>query len=227
MSYQQGYPQQQHSGGTYSAEAGRGGGNPGLAIIAAVFGLVAAAALVVLNVSDLQDFGGSIGDLPGEAMTILIGRGAGALILLVGVILVFVRKVAGAILIALGGVVGVAIVLLYPNILGISIGMVDYLEVIFKFEETQATFSAIALIASPLALIVSLLPPTLKYLRGRSGSSDYDLDYPQQPGSGGFPQTPGSGYPQTPPSGYPQAPGSGYPQQGYPQQPQQPQQPGW
>jgi hypothetical protein len=160
-------------------------------------------------------------------MTILIVRSAGALILLVGVILVFVRKVAGAILIALGGAVGVAIVLLYPNILGISIGMGDYLELIFKFEETQATFSAIALIASPLALIVSLLPPTLKYLRGRSGSSDYDLDYPQQPGGGGFPQTPGSGYPQTPASGYPQTPGSGYPQQGYPQQPQQPQQPGW
>jgi hypothetical protein len=228
MSYQQGYPQQQYSGGTYSDETGGSGGNPALAIIAAVLGLVAAAALVVLDVTELKDFEGSIGDLPGEVLTILIGRAAGALFLLVGVILVFVRKVAGAILIAVGGLIGAAIILLYPTLLsdalGVTIGMGDYLELIFKFESTEATFSAIALIASPLALILSLLPPTLKYLRGRSGSSDYD-DYPQQPG-GGYPQTPGSGYPQqTPASGYQQqAPGSGYPQQGYPQQPQQP---GW
>jgi hypothetical protein len=102
--------------------------------------------------------------------------------------------------------------------------MGDYLKAIFKFEETQATFSAIALIASPLALILSVLPPTLKYLRGSSRSSGYD-DYPQQPG-GGYPQTPPAGYAQTPNSGFSQ-PDLGHPQQGYPQQPQQPQQPGW
>jgi hypothetical protein len=126
-------------------------------------------------------------------------------------------------------VIGAAIILLYPillkDFLPPTYGMVDYLKDVFKFDETQATFSAIALIASPLALILSVLPPTLKYLRGSSRSSGYD-DYPQQPG-GGYPQTPPSGYAQTPNSGGFSQPDLGYPQQGYPQQPQQPQQPGW
>jgi hypothetical protein len=224
MSYQQGYPQQQ-SGGMYPAAGARGGGNPAMAIIAAVLGLVAVAALVVLNVNDLKDLEGSIGDLPGEVITILAVRALAALLLLVGVLLVFVRKVAGAILIAIGGLVGAAIIVLFPVIVSanspVSLGIGEYLKEVFKFSQTHGTFSAITLIASPLALILAIIPPTLKYLRGSAGSDGYD-DY-SQPG-GGYPQTPASGYPQTPSSGYPQTPGSGYPQQGYPQQPQQP---GW
>lgn len=205
MSYQQGYPQQPLGGFQDYPSGGRG--NPALAIIAAVLALVVAAALVIVNVDLLKDMPGSISDLPGEMTTVIIVRFAAALILLIGLIMVFVRKLAGAFLIAAGALIGAAIVLLYPVLLkdffqGVGFG--EYLEALFKFKNAQATFPAIALIASPLALIASLLPPTLNYLRGSSASG---YDYPQTP-SGGYPQV-GGGYPQ---------------QQGYPQQPQQP---GW
>lgn len=190
MSYQQGYPQQQPSGmyqGGYPPEAG-GGSNPATAIIAAVLALVATAALVVVNFKRLSDLPSGIGfgDLPGPYKTVVILWFGAALILLVGVIIVFVRKLAGAFIVVLGGLAGIAAVLLYPVILGDALGikieMGDYLKEVFKFDGTESTFSAIALIASPLALILAILPPTLSYLRGDGAQDQYpQQSYPQQP----------------------------------------------
>lgn len=227
MTYQQGYPQQQPSGAYqagYPAEPSRGG-NPGLAIIAGVLGLAAGAALVVLNLdffNSLRDNLG-FGDLPGEMKTIVILRFAGAAVLLVGLILVLVRKLAGAFVLVLGALVAIAAILMFPVLLkdffpGLTFG--DYFKEIFKFDGPQTTWAAVALIAAPLALIAAILPPTLNYLRGSGGRDDDFPQYPQQtyPQQGHQEQ----GYPQ---QGYPQQQ-QGHPQQqGYPQQQEYPQQP--
>jgi hypothetical protein len=203
MSYPQGYPQQQPQGYPqqqsqdypqqqpaypgYPGQTG-GGSSPAVAIIAALLALVAAAGLVVVNMKTLSDLpsGVGFGDLPSQFKTILIIWFAAALILLVGAIIVVARKIAGAFIVVLGGLAGIAAVLLYPVILGDALGvkieMGKYLEELFKFKTTEDTFAAIALIASPLALILAILPPTLSYLRGRSGQDQHPQQtYPQQP----------------------------------------------
>jgi amino acid permease len=197
MSYQQGYPQQPPSGvyqqGGYAPEMGGGGGNPATAIIAAVLGLVAAASLVVLDIHFFNDEIPdriSFGDLPGEFKTLVILRFAGAAVLLIGLILVLFRKVAGALVLVFGALVALAAILLYPVLLkdyvpGLDFG--EYIKEVFKFDATPATFSAITVIASPLALILAVLPPTLNYLRGSQGGEQYPQQtYPQQ----GYPQQP-------------------------------------
>jgi ABC-type anion transport system duplicated permease subunit len=189
MSYQQGYPQQQpayQSG--YPVQTG-GGSNPAAAIIAAVLAIIAAAGLVVVNVKSLSDLpsGVGFGDLPSQVKTVVILWFGAALILLIGAIIVFARNIAGAFITVLGGLAGIAAVLLYPVILGDALGakieLDTYLEHVFKFKTTEATFTAIALIASPLALILAILPPTLNYLRGNRGMDQYppQQSYPQQP----------------------------------------------
>jgi hypothetical protein len=215
MSYQQGYPQQQPPPGMqqsgYPAAPSRG--NPATTIIAAVLGLVAAVALVVLNVhlfTDEVSPGMGFGDLRGEFKTLVILRFAGALLLLTGLVLMLARKLAGAILLVIGALVGAAAILVVPMLLkdvfdALGLGFGDYLSDLFKFANVQQTFAALALIAAPLALIVAILPPTLRYLRRARGGDDFP-QYPQQ-------TYPPQGQQQ---QGYPQ---SGQPQQGYPQQP--------
>ncbi len=189
MSYQQGYPQQPTYQGGYPPAPTGGGSNPAAAVITAVLAIVAAAGLVVVNVKSLSDLpsGAGFGDLPSQFQTVVIIWFAAALILLVGAIIVFARKIAGAFIVVLGGLAGIAAVLLYPvilgNALGVKIPIGDYLEEVFKFKSTEATFTAIALIGSPLALILAILPPTLNYLRGSRGVDQYppQQSYPQQP----------------------------------------------
>jgi len=199
MSYQHGYQQQPQQQQPYGGYQGGGGypepvnsTNPAMAIIAAVLALAAAAALTVAGFSELSalddQLGAGFGDLPGEWKTALIIRFAAALVLLIGAIIVFARKLAGAIITVIGGLAGIAAVLLYPVLLSDTLGgrldFGNYLEALFKFEETFLTFSAIALIVSPLALIVAILPPTLNYLKGSGSSSDFGGGYPQQPQQG-------------------------------------------
>jgi hypothetical protein len=210
MSYQQGYPQQQPPTGLYQggnpAPPSRGA-NPAMTIIAAVFGLVAAASLVVLDVhlfTDEMPRGKGFGDLTGEYKTLVILRFAAALILLTGIILMLARKLAGAILLIIGALAAMAAILVVPVLLkdvfdALGLGFADYLDDLFKFANVQQTFAALALVTAPLALIAAILPPTLRYLRGSGGGGD-------------FPQYPQQTYPQQGP------PQQGQPQ-GYPQQP--------
>jgi ABC-type anion transport system duplicated permease subunit len=218
MSYQQqGYPQQQpqqpqmggyQSGGYPAADSP----SPVAAVIAGILGLVAAAALVVATVkfmSALSDLGDSVGrsigfgDYPGKLKTLVLLGFVAAAILVIGAIVVFLRKMAGAIILVIGGLAGIAAVVLYPTLTDSPFG--EFLKQMFKFPDAQATFLVVALIASPLALIAAILPPTLNYLRGSSGS---DVD-------SGF-GTPPRGYPQQ--QQQPQQQGYGQQQQGYGQQ---------
>jgi hypothetical protein len=200
MSYQQqGYPQQQpqqpprmggyQSGGYPAADSP----SPAVAVIAGILGLVATAGLIVATVKSMSlfsDLGLSFGDLPGKVKTLLILGFAAAAVLLIGAIVVFLRKLAGAIILVIGGLAGIAAVVMYPVLLpGGDFG--EFFKEMFKFPDAQATFLVVALIASPLTLIAAILPPTLNYLKG----SRSDVD---------------SGF-GTPPQGYPQ---QGYGQQG-------------
>jgi hypothetical protein len=183
MSYQHGYQQQPQG-----AYPGNPGGypepqraNPTTAIIAAVLALAAAAGLAVAAFKNLEIVpdGIGFGDWPGEFKILVIVRFAAAAILLIGAVIVFARKLAAAFVLVLGGLAGIAGILLYPVLVdGLEFGV--FLEAVFKFDGAEATSSAIALIASPLALILAILPPTLSYLKG-SAASGYD-GYPQQPG---------------------------------------------
>ena len=175
MSYQpQGYPQQQHPGDQPLAAAST---SPVTAVIAAILALGAAVALTVLGFDFLSDVpeGVSFSDFPSELKTIVIMDFAAAVVLLLGAILVLARKVIGAAILVLGALAGIAAVLLVPPLADVSFS--DYLEVMFKFDSTGATMSALALILSPLALIVALLPPTLRHLRGSRQS--LDAGYPE------------------------------------------------
>lgn len=217
MSYQQqGYPQQQpqqpqqmggyQSGGYPAAD----GPSPVLAVIAGILGLVAAAAMVVSNVKVMNNDGFSFSDMPGSFKTIFILRFAAALLLLIGTILVFLRKLAGAIMLVLGAVAAIAAVVLFPVLLkndipGLDMG--EYYKVLFKFKLGEEDllgvgWSAIALIAAPLTLIAAILPPTLNYLKG--SRSDVDSGFGTPPG--GYPQ-------QQQPQGYGQQQGYGQGQQ--------------
>jgi hypothetical protein len=184
MSYHQEHSQQPYAAGQGGGPAARSGRNPVTAVIAGIFGLAAAAALVVINIDffgTMSDIGASLGDLPGELTTLVIIRFVAAALLLLGAVLLFARTMPGVVILALAGLSGVAAVLLYPVLLSsaadVEIGA--YLEALFTFESAQAAFGALALIMSPLALLFAVLPPTLTFVRG---SRSNDHGYPQQPG---------------------------------------------
>jgi hypothetical protein len=99
----------------------------------------------------------------------------------------------------IGSILALAAFFLLPVLNKIDLG--QYLEVVFTFGAAQQTFQALILIVSPLALLVSVLPPTLNHLRG--GRDDYDPYSGGGPGSGGFqqpdfPNIPGFQTPQIP-----------------------------
>jgi hypothetical protein len=226
VSYPQGgYPQQQ----PYPVASG-GRTNPATAVIAGLLALAVAAFEIVLLVKLFEAMGGfgSVSDLPAEVLTVLGMWTLAGLLLVLGSILTFARKMAGAVLIILGSVVAIAGFFLEAVLLLNSrIGF--FLEAVFEFSDAATTCRALTLIVAPLALIAAVLPPTLNHLRG-SGSDDYSGG----PSSGGFQQQgydqqgygqqQGYGAPNSggfPAQGYGGAPGSGgFPAQGYPQQQQ-------
>ena len=197
MSYQPGYPQQtQNFFQPHNYQPGYQGGlpepepeprtSPATAIVSALLGLAAAAALVVVNLDLLGDLpaGAGFGDLPGDVRTLVILRFAAAAVLVLGAILLLARKLAGAMILLLGAGAGTAAVLLYPTLHADALGevsLVDYLKVVVKFETTETMFTAAALIASALALIFAILPPTLNHLRSRKAIAP--VSHPHQ----GFP----------------------------------------
>jgi hypothetical protein len=231
VSYPQqgGYPQQPYSGGGYPAEQG-GGTNPATAIIAALLALAVTAFEIVFLVRFFDALGGaSFGDIPGKVWAVIGSDGLAGLLLLLGAMFAFGRKMAGSALIIIGSLVAIVGFFLYPlMVLGSASVIGKYLQLVFQFGTSEAIFQALTLIGAPLALIFAAIPPTTRHLRGSSsGSYEYQNagGYQQQPynnapNSGGFPQQ------QDYPGYQPQQGQGGYPQQqpgGYPNQQQQ----GW
>jgi hypothetical protein len=232
VSYPQqgGYPQQPYNGGGYPTASTGGRTNPATAIIAALLALVVAGAEVYILVN-LFDAIGDFSNVDAKGWAVIGTDAAAGLLLLLGTMFTLGRKMAGAVLIILGAILGIVGFFLYPVLAigGSFIG--QYLELVFKFASTDAIIQVVTLIGSPLALIFAIIPPTLNHLRGNRDDA-YAASDPY-PNSGGFQQ---QGYNNAPNSDpFPQQssyPGS-YPQQGgYPQQGQQgggypPQQQGW
>lgn len=199
MSYPQqgGYPQQQ----PYQQQpvpSGRGT-NPFTAILASLLALAVAGfeIIVLVRYFDVINFS-NLGDQPVEILVVLGLQAAAALFLVLGAMFTFGRKMAGTVLIVIGSIVALAGFFVYPVLFKIDLG--QYLDAVFQFGGSQQTFLALTLIVSPLALLMSVLPPTLNHLRG--GRDDYD-PYSGGPGSGGFqqpefPNIPGFQSPQIP-----------------------------
>jgi hypothetical protein len=189
VSYQQGgYPQQPYPGaGGYPAAPG-GGTNPATAILAAILAL-AVAGFEGTIAGQFFGNGGSF-NLPTQFIVSPIVQIAVGLFLLIGAILMFARKLAGAILAIIGSIMAIAMFFLEPVI--ISDGKADigrFIEAVFQFEQTETIFRALILIVAPLALILAVIPPTLKHLKG-VGNAPYAGDgYPGYPNpQGGYPQ---------------------------------------
>jgi hypothetical protein len=238
VSYPQGgYPQQPYPGGGTPAASG-GGTNPLTAILAGLLALAVAAFEVVVLVKTfdvINTYGGSLGKLPTEEYIVIGVQAVAGLLLLLGAMLTFGRKMAGAVLVIIGAIVAIAGYFLEPLLLAPSgaSALGQWLEVTFKFAIADYTFRALTLIVAPLALIFAVLPPTLNHLRG--GRSDDINPYAGGgPSSGGFPQQQGYGAPnsggfpqQQDPGGYLQQQPGGYPQQGQQGGGYPPQQQGW
>ncbi|GAA1963237.1 hypothetical protein [Amycolatopsis minnesotensis] len=220
-----GYPAQQGPGYGGYGQGGHGGypaprQRPSgvTAILAAVFGLLVAVGgglIVITLLIQVNDLGRGIGDLPGNALTALGLLLAAALFALLGAVIAFFRSAAGAILLLLGAVVGIAAFFLYPALTRIKFSV--FMSMIFDFDNAVSFGMVAVLVFAPLTLVFAALPPTFRYLRYRAPAPGLD---PSQ--GGGYP-------PQQQPPGYPgQQQSPGYPQQqpGYPPQ-QGPQQHGY
>ncbi|TDQ04215.1 hypothetical protein [Labedaea rhizosphaerae] len=179
-----------YGGGGYNYPAQTGGGNPATAIIAGILGIAVAALLAIPAFKMLGD---APDNTPTELTIMVVLLLAAAAVCLVGSIVTFVRKVAGAFVLLIGAIVAIAAILLQPVLIGSAMkdagapdeaipGMGDFLEAIFKFNTFEDSCLAIALILAPILLIFSVIPPTLNWLRGATQSyGGY-----QQPQQGGY-----------------------------------------
>lgn len=191
-----GYPQQNWQGGGYQPQPGYQGpaptrSGPGLAVTAGIAGLGAAGVLLtqtILLLSDIPDGA----ELPTGWTVMNITHFVAAGIALLGAVLVFARQLAGAFLLVLGGMLIAAVILLDPALAeGVWASMLgalpdfepsgdygNYFSAMFEFGNEQAVLRLIALVLGVLLSIMSALPPSLGWLRGRD-RNDY---YPYQQG---------------------------------------------
>lgn len=140
--------------------------NGATAIIAALLGLALCGMVGYLPVYTFIDIpsGVSIGDLPGEALTVIGMYFGAAIVLLLGAMVTLFRSVAGAILLIIGALLALASALLEPALLFRSEYGV-YFELVFQFEFDAAIARAAAIALSPVVLVLAAVPPTFRYLR--------------------------------------------------------------
>jgi hypothetical protein len=176
-------------GGGYNYPA-QSSGNAATAIIAGILGIVAAILVVISAIKYTTSLGDgvSLGDLPGEFTTIVISLYAAGVICVIGAIITFVRKIAGAFILVFGAIVVAAAILLQPALVssaveglgGAAPSFGDFFSELFKFDDTVSACEASALICAPLILIFAVIPPTLNWLRS-SGAAAHG-GYQQQQG---------------------------------------------
>jgi hypothetical protein len=178
-----GYPQQ------YPQQPPLHSPNGATAIIAALLGLGLAGIVGYLPVYVFIDIpaGASIGDLPGEALTILGLYFGAAIVLLLGAVVTLFRGVFGAVLLIIGALVALASVLLEPALLYESAyGL--FFDLMFQFLADAAFVRVGAIVLAPIVLLFAALRPTFKYLSHKPVPRN---PYAQQPGY----SAPQQGYP--------------------------------
>ncbi|RZS36959.1 hypothetical protein EV193_106194 [Herbihabitans rhizosphaerae] len=185
--YPQGYPQDPYGG------YGQRQSSPAGVIIAGVLGLALLTfnAFVIIDMIGLMGDDRLRGDPPSEWTFELILYGLAAVLLLVGLILIAVRTVAAAFVLAAGAFVSLAMILLSP-VLFADGEFGTYFEVLFDSDMQKRITGdyslhwigrMLAMFAALPALVAAVLPPTLNWLK--AGKSDpYAGGYPQQPGYG-------------------------------------------
>jgi hypothetical protein len=172
--------------------------SPVTAVIAALLALSVTAFEIVLLVRafDVVNFA-TLGDQPPQVLALLGSQAVAGVVLLLGAMFTFARKMAGTVLVVIGSVLALATFFLVPLLNMIPLGF--YLESVFEFATSSQVFQALTLVVSPIALLMSLLPPTLNYLR--EGRDDHYDPYSGGGGSGqqsGFPDVPGFHQPNLP-----------------------------
>lgn len=180
-----GYPQQNWQGGGYQPQLGYQGpdpnqSGPGLAVTSGIVGLVAAGVLLTQTIMLLSDVPDGA-EFPTGWTVMNIMHFAVAGIALLGAVLVFARQLAGAFLLVTAGFLTAAVILLDPALAeGVFFTMLgampgfdpagdygSYFAAMFEFGNEQAVLRFIALVLGVILLIMSALPPSLNWLRGR------------------------------------------------------------
>lgn len=138
------------------------------AILAGVLALLLAVLLGYLPLAFYVDHG--LHGVDGKLLGVLGAYLGAALVLLAGALCTFVRTVAGAVLVLVGGLfaIGAAVlepVVLYPGHVG------DFLVAVFRFDLDDALVRAGALVGGAVVFVLAVLPGTFRYLRHRPAGS--------------------------------------------------------
>lgn len=178
------YPGNQQQGGYYpqpQEDPFARQGSPLLARFSAVVGLGVAGMLVWQTMDLLSLFGEATANMPVRWTVMIVAHFVIAGLALIGAVLVFARRVAGAFLLLTSAVLTIAAILAAPLVaedVGLSMvtSVADYAAMSgnelyfhqlfeFEFDNTQATLRFVALALGVLLLIVAVLPPSLNWLR--------------------------------------------------------------
>lgn len=175
------YPQQGYPANLPDVESRRG--SPVLAIISAVVGLGLAGALTWQAVELLSLVGDKVSQYPTGWQVVLYWPLVAAGVTLIGAVLVFARRLAGAFVLVFSAVLTIAAELTAPlltaDIWVTMISSVDdtdfsasnpkelYFNELFKleFDNSQATLRFVALAIGAVLMIIAMLPPSLNWLK--------------------------------------------------------------
>lgn len=165
---------------------------PGLAVTSGIVGLGMGGVLLTQTIMLMSDFGDAPG-LPDGWMVMNIAHFAAVGLALLGAILVFVRQIAGALLLMTAAVVTIAVIVVDPLLVkGLFFTLLgalpdfepstddfgNYFKALFEFGNEQAVLRVVALVLGVLLLIIAALPPSLRWLRG----SDRNAHHPYAQG---------------------------------------------
>jgi hypothetical protein len=158
-------------------------GSPLLAAFSGLVGLGVAGVLVWQTLDLLSFLGDALSELPASWTAMIVVHFAIAGIAVIGAMLVFARRIAGAFILLTSALLTVAALLAAPvlveevgytliNLVGVTdFGDTNFGNLYFdrlfafEFDNTQATLRLAALALGVLLLIIAVLPPSLNWLR--------------------------------------------------------------
>jgi hypothetical protein len=151
-----------------------------VAIMAAVLGLGIAGALTWQTLDLMSMLGDAMSRMPAGWTAMIISNFVVAGIMAIGAVLVFARRVAGAVILMISAVLAIGAMLIAPVIAyGVGATMVDPIPVStlgvkefyyhqlfeFEFDNLQASLRFAALALGIILLTIAVLPPSLNWLR--------------------------------------------------------------